>query len=120
LRERPENREIGDGDDARRSAPKDADVSSPGERAGRRRDWILPCPHCGSRLIYPRDVGGSGAAVLFDRRCPDCEFRDWVLLHPMAAAVWSRHQDRVRADLAALADALARGEAIGPFDVSAL
>jgi len=38
----------------------------------------------------------------------------------MAAAVWSRHEDRVRADLAALADALARGEAIEPFDVSAL
>jgi hypothetical protein len=95
-------------------------VSSPEERARRGRDRILRCPHCGSRLIYPRDVGGTGATVMFDRRCPECEYCDRVLLNPVAAAVWSRHEDRVRADLAALADALARGEAIEPFDVSAL
>jgi hypothetical protein len=56
---------------------------------------------------------------MFDRRCPECEYRDSVMVSGLAASVWSRHHQRVRAQLVNLADELAGGRTT-PYDVSPL
>jgi hypothetical protein len=94
---------------------------SPADRsAWPRGTQLLRCPSCASRLIYPRDAGGTSGHVRFDRRCPECEYRDSVVVGPLAATVWSRHHQRIRAQLSNLADELARGQAIEPSDLSPL
>jgi DNA-directed RNA polymerase subunit RPC12/RpoP len=77
---------------------------------------LLRCPRCGSHLIYARDAGGGDALVVFDRRCPECEHRDSVVVSARAADVWSRHQQRIRAKLERVANELAGRGASEPSD----
>jgi hypothetical protein len=92
-------------------SPADRSAWPPGRQ-------LLRCPCCGSRLIYPRDASGASGFVVFDRRCPECEYRDSVVVSALAADVWAHHQQRIRAELVGLADELACGRATEPFDVS--
>jgi hypothetical protein len=46
-------------------------------------------------------------------RCPECEHRDIVITHRLAAAVWLRRGESAAKALNALADALADGLELG-------
>ena len=93
-------------------------MSPPDGSSRPRGKQLLRCPSCESRLIYPRDAGGTNGLVIFDRRCPECEYRDSVVVGALAATTWARHHQRIRAQLEHLADELAGGQAAEPFDVS--
>lgn len=70
---------------------------------------LVRCPACESSLIYPVTCSPWKRDSLIDRRCPDCEHRDVVITHRLAAAVWLRRCQTATEQLQALADALADG-----------
>ena len=81
---------------------------------------LVRCPRCSSRLIAPTQADTCHAGVLVDRFCPECGHADRVVTTAFAAAVWERHEQRVSASIAALADALADGAPIAVTDIFAL
>jgi hypothetical protein len=70
---------------------------------------LLRCPICTSELIYPVRCAARDAMSLIERRCPECEHRDRVCTNRLAAELWHRRVAHIRAELSALADALADG-----------
>ncbi len=70
---------------------------------------LVRCPVCASGLIYPVTCSPWGRESLIQRRCPECEHRDVVITHRLAAAVWLRRGASAAEELDALADALADG-----------
>ena len=80
---------------------------------------LVRCPRCSSRLIGPTRTDACRDGVIVDRRCPECEHSDRVITTPFAAAVWSRHEARVRSSLLALADALADGAPVQVSEIPA-
>jgi DNA-directed RNA polymerase subunit RPC12/RpoP len=75
---------------------------------------LARCPACSSRLIYPRDLAGSGEGVVASRRCPECEHRDVVTTTALAGLLWFDRIVRERRELEALCDALADGLPLDP------
>lgn len=70
---------------------------------------LVRCPICASGLIYPVRCSARDALSIIERRCPDCEHRDCVRTHRLAAELWHRRNAQFREQLAVLADALASG-----------
>jgi ribosomal protein S27E len=77
---------------------------------------LVRCPVCASALIYPVTCSSWERQSLIQRRCPECEHRDVVITHRLAAAVWLRRGESAAKALNALADALADGLELG-FEV---
>lgn len=94
-------------------------MSTPAPEPARRGRQLLRCPRCGSRLIYPRTITAGDPVVIFDRRCPDCEYCDAVAVSALGADVWLHHEQKLRSELESLADALANGQPIELSDVFA-
>jgi hypothetical protein len=63
---------------------------------------LISCPACASSLIYPlaTDEFGEGHRLV-DRRCPECEHQDRVVVSTVAAVMWERAQQRRTVELAA-------------------
>ena len=79
---------------------------------------LVRCPVCSSGLIYPVTCSSWKRHSVVERRCPECEHRDVVTTHRLAAAVWLRRGESAAEALRALADALADGLEVG-FELSA-
>jgi hypothetical protein len=63
---------------------------------------LITCPTCASGLIYPLDSEPFGDAHrLIERRCPECEHGDRVVVSTVAAMMWERSQQRRTVELAA-------------------
>ena len=67
---------------------------------------LLACPRCASRLIYARDIAGTGSHVVLARRCPDCEHRDSVTTTATAASAWLDRDARLATRLSTAIDAV--------------
>jgi hypothetical protein len=69
---------------------------------------LLRCRACSSRLIQPVRiwflVDGRRAV---ERRCPECERHDRVLVEPVVAAALMRRERRLRERFRSLVEALA-------------
>jgi hypothetical protein len=62
---------------------------------------LISCPACASALIYPLSTESFGEShQLVDRRCPDCEHRDRVVVSTVASVMWERAQQRRAIELA--------------------
>jgi len=63
---------------------------------------LISCPACASGLLYPLATESFGEGHrLVDRRCPECEHRDRVVVSTVAAMMWERAQQRRAVELAA-------------------
>jgi hypothetical protein len=63
---------------------------------------LITCPTCSSGLIYPLASEPFGDAHrLVERRCPECEHGDRVVVSTVAAAMWERAHQRRTVELAA-------------------
>jgi hypothetical protein len=71
------------------------------------RQRLGHCPRCASRLIYTDQSVRDGAdVVILSRRCPECEFREAVVVSALHAARLYLAEDRVRAGMLGLANTL--------------
>jgi hypothetical protein len=70
---------------------------------------LAACPSCASTMIYPIDLAGWDGDTVVTRRCPECEHRDVVQTGRLPAMLWFDRNARLRAELAALGDAIADG-----------
>jgi hypothetical protein len=71
------------------------------------RQRLGHCLRCASRLIYTIESVSDGAeGVILARRCPECEFRETVVVSVLDAARRYRHETRVLAEMMELANSL--------------
>jgi DNA-directed RNA polymerase subunit RPC12/RpoP len=94
-------------------------MTTPIEPNGRPARMLVRCPQCASRLMAPLDaIGREGDEAVIERRCPECGHCDRVVTTTLAAIIWARHEARILAGMAALADALADGAPVELSEIS--
>jgi hypothetical protein len=70
---------------------------------------LTSCRDCGSRLLQLERIWLlRGARHVAERRCPECQRRDSVVVEDAALAAWMRRERRLRAALRELVEE--RGE----------
>jgi hypothetical protein len=64
------------------------------------------CPRCTSRLIYTVNSIWLEREVILERRCPECEYRESVVVSARGATVRSQQDTRTMLGMQLLADTL--------------
>jgi hypothetical protein len=64
------------------------------------------CPRCTSRLIHTVDSVWLDREVILDRRCPECEYRESVVVSALGATARYRKDTHTMLGMRLLADAL--------------
>jgi DNA-directed RNA polymerase subunit RPC12/RpoP len=64
------------------------------------------CPRCTSRLIYTVDSIWLEREVILERRCPECEYRESVVVSALGATVRYQRDTRTMLGMRLLADTL--------------
>jgi hypothetical protein len=64
------------------------------------------CPRCTSRLIYTVDSIWLDSEVILERRCPECEYRESVVVTALGATARYRKDTHTMLGMRLLADAL--------------